>query len=656
MRDDERVRGAIRRAVEAVDPPDPKLERVIGRARRLRRRRVIAAVVASALVLAGIGVPLGVLAGLGGNHAVAGSGQLDSFGIRLAVPDGWDGRISWTTDQVGPVLQAGTFPLPQPGDDFLRRAMKAMGPDDLVLTLHEFTPSCPCTGFQEASLPVEIRAGDDVSDAGFDPGHAYAERAFVTGDRWFVLGAAFGADPPSDAAERQANTVLSTLSIDGSLTGGPTDDPAGGAVHGPGFDPAPGWNTLHAAATVASSNLSPDWASTEPFTASDLAQIARYDLVQFVPGHTLLRLPPDGVVITASVAFPGQATQPGPPNFPDRTLPLTLDDSGGCGAWEGEVSATVPQCTIWARVGGIDVDVRVYFGTPNPSDAARAAANAELARLHFPEAETSPSAPPPLTGGTSELDRDDGISLLVPDGWSYVQDPSGPTEPRTVLAISNVLIPLGGECAPSAALDALPPQGVLAWVILYGDTQGNAFPPRPAGFSLDPSTLAPYECSGVPSFMFRFSDQGRDFQVHVVLGPKASDADRDMLLASLSSMVVDRCPPAESPPPTSSFGILAPARDAAGQPVQFQGPTGRGEDWFWSPLDRIEVWWSKDPLGAPGGGSALLLGTVHPGTACSFSVSFVVPNVPPGDYLITALGYDAGGSGVMAERRFVVTP
>src|SRR5436309_1210799 len=111
--------------------PALELERVAGRARRLRRRRSAAAVVASALGLSGIGVPLGVLAGLGSNSAVPGSGQLDAFGIGLTLPDGWDGRLSWTTDQVGPVVQAATFPLPQPGDDFLRRAMKSMGPEDV---------------------------------------------------------------------------------------------------------------------------------------------------------------------------------------------------------------------------------------------------------------------------------------------------------------------------------------------------------------------------------------------------------------------------------------------------------------------------------------------------------------------------------------------
>src|SRR5438045_982039 len=199
MTDDDAVRVAVRRALGSASAPDPALERVEGRARRLRRRAIVAAVVASTLVLAGIGVPLALLASLGGDQAVAGAGQLDAFDVGLTLPDGWDGRISWTTDQVGPVMQAATFPLPQPGDDFLRRAMKAMGPDDIVLTVHDFSPSCPCTGFAAASLPASISAADVVSDPGFDPGHAYAERALQTGSRWLVLGVAFGTDPPSDS-------------------------------------------------------------------------------------------------------------------------------------------------------------------------------------------------------------------------------------------------------------------------------------------------------------------------------------------------------------------------------------------------------------------------------------------------------------------------
>jgi hypothetical protein len=648
----------VGRAIERLDAPDPRLDRVLGRARRLRRRRIVGAMLASSLVLAGVGVPLGLLAALGGSHAAAGTGRLEAFGIGITLPEGWNGRISWTTDQVGPVLQAATFTLPASGHDFLRRAMKAMGPRDVVVTLHEFTPSCPCSGFTSGGLPISIGPGDVVSDPGFDPGHAYAERAFQVSGRWFALGVAFGTAPPEAPAEQQANSVLSTLSIDDGLSGGPIGDPPGGVLPIPRFDPASGWNTLRAPSPVASNNLSPIWASTEPFTASDLADIARYDLVQFRPGGTLRRLPPDGVVIIASLPFPPEAPQPGAPNFPDRTLPLNLEDSRGCGEWEGEVSTTVPECLILGQVDGLDVDVRVYFGTPNPTDAARAEADAELARLRFPAVESSPSAPAPLQTGTAELDQHGGISILIPGGWSFLEDPSGPDEPKTVFAVSNVPIPQGGDCAPTTAQDALPPDGVLAWAIEYHGPQGNDFPPRPDRFSLDPSTLAPYECSDVPSYMFRFSDQGREFQVHVVLGPQASDADRDRLLASLSSMEVDRCPPAESPPLVSEVGTLSPDTGPPKTSVTFSGlPTGRTENSFWTQADRIEAWWTKSGLPtSPPREAQLKLAELGLGVECSVGLSFEVPDVRPGRYQVTVLIYDPEGFGVEAERSFSVTP
>src|SRR5205823_1449752 len=98
-------------------------------------------------------------------------------------------------------------------------------------------------------------------------------------------------------------------------------------------------------------------------------------------------------------------------------------------------------------------------------------------------------------------------------------------------AIANYSIEHGGECAPTTALQALPPDGALAWVIEYHDTQGNNFPPRPDRFSLDLSSLANYECSGIhASYMFRFQDAARYFQVQVAFGDRASDEVRNEML------------------------------------------------------------------------------------------------------------------------------
>jgi WD40-like Beta Propeller Repeat len=272
----------------------------------------------------------------------------------------------------------------------------------------------------------------------------------------------------------------------------------------------------------------------------------------------------------------------------------------------------------------------------------------------------SASAPAPLTQGTAQFDPEDGVWLLSPRDWSFLPHPSGPDEPETLFAIANYPIGRGGECAPTAALETLPADGVLAWMIEYHDSQGDDFPSRPDRFSLDPSSLANYECSGThASYRFRFQDAGRYFQVHVVLGNRASDEVRDEVLASLSSLLVDRCAPVEGPVLVSEFGTLSPDRGSAGDSISLSGPTGRDENWFWSPLDKIEVWWSSRGIGVPQETSDQhLMATIEPGESCSFNAQFRVPRVSPGRYLVTVLFYFAEqsqGYGLAAERTFTVT-
>lgn len=271
---------------------------------------------------------------------------------------------------------------------------------------------------------------------------------------------------------------------------------------------------------------------------------------------------------------------------------------------------------------------------------------------------SSPSAPAALTRGTAQHEAQEGIWVLTPLDWSYLARPSGPYEPSTLFAVASYPIERGGDCAPTTALEALPADGALAWVIEYRDTQGNEFPPRPERFSLDPSSLSNYECSGThATYMFRFQDEGRYFQVHVAFGEQASADLQDEMLASLSSLVVDLCPPAEPPVLVSEFGSLIPDHGAAGEIVTLSGPTGRDGNWFWSSREKIEVWWSPEPIGVPEEtGAKLLLASIDPRRSCDFTVTFPTPDVPPGRYVITILGYHQGeGFGWMGERRFTVT-
>jgi hypothetical protein len=172
---------------------------------------------------------------------------------------------------------------------------------------------------------------------------------------------------------------------------------------------------------------------------------------------------------------------------------------------------------------------------------------------------------------------------------------------------------------------------------------------------LDPSTLANYECSGSrQSYLIRFEDEGRTFQLHVAFGHRASPAVRGRMLAILSSLKVDRCPPTVDL--TRLRAVLTPTRGPVGTPVTLSAPTGRDEDGFWSPLTKIEVWWSVGALGAPvEGHQRQLVATIDPGVECSFDATFRVPATQLGTYVITVIDYDAGGFGYWPGQTFVVT-
>ena len=372
---------------------------------------------------------------------------------------------------------------------------------------------------------------------------------------------------------------------------------------------------------------------------------------------------PDGLAI----AFAGVSG--GPIEFEHDIYVMTADGSGITKLTEGLGFPTMPTWSPdGSRIALLDWSTDRLLvinadGTDLETIAARASGccpawQPAALEEESPEPSVTPSAPPALTQGAAQFDPEDGIWVLTPLDWSFLVDPSGPYEPKTLFAVANYPIEPGGECAPSTALGALPADGALAWVIEYHDAEGNDFPTRPDRFSLDPSSLSNYECSGThATYMLRFQDQGRYFQVHMALGEQASGDVRDDMLASLSSLVVDQCPPAEPPVLVSDFGSLIPDRGLAGGTVTLSGPTGRDEKWFWSPLEKIEVWWSPETLRVPAETrDKLLLASIDTLSSCDFTVTIATPEVPAGRYVITILGYWEDGSfGWMGERTFTVT-
>jgi hypothetical protein len=154
-----------------------------------------------------------------------------------------------------------------------------------------------------------------------------------------------------------------------------------------------------------------------------------------------------------------------------------------------------------------------------------------------------------------------GISVRQPASWHRVAPPiSGLSYPGERLLLTSYPTSAGGGCGPDRAIKDLPASGALIYLLEYRPSVGDpwrglrrsSFPPRPAHFALRRSALGHYECVvGVPSYLIRFRDADRPFQLHVALGPRATPARRAQVLRVLDSL---RFEPLPAPPPDPFAG------------------------------------------------------------------------------------------------------
>jgi len=139
--------------------------------------------------------------------------------------------------------------------------------------------------------------------------------------------------------------------------------------------------------------------------------------------------------------------------------------------------------------------------------------------------------------------HDRGVTLRYPPAWHATTTPlTHVTDPVQVVAIASYPLPKNNHgddgCEPKEALDHLPPTGALLFGWEYpagsgfGPPKASDFPPRPARFRL--THVARFECLG-PSYGLVFRDHGRFFQIHVVLGRRASPALRRLVLRILDT-------------------------------------------------------------------------------------------------------------------------
>jgi hypothetical protein len=358
-------------------------ERVASRRPRPRMPdlRTLGTAVAALILLAGVAVPLALVSGLGEDRTLApgGARQIAGYGLRVDLPEGWDGRIRGPAGvSFGPHLHAANFELPEPDDDVASAARGGMNEGQVTIVVIDVTTALardvrgPQDRYEPIELPVSIRA-EDFTDRveAVDPDHASARRQFSVEGRSLEVRVEFGTDPAPDPLVAEANTVLSTLSV----------EPVGGT-----------------------------------------------------------------------------------------------------------------------------------------------------------------------SGYQRHADIDDGLAITIPDAWTFHQDPTRPIEPKNVFGVGSWAFPGGGECAPTAAQDDLPRDGVLFWLMEYaGDQPASDFPPRPQRFELDRQTLGVYECSSVPSYMIRFQEDGRSFQVHVAFGAESSESLEPEVLRALDGLEVTAPVPEDCP-------------------------------------------------------------------------------------------------------------
>ena len=145
---------------------------------------------------------------------------------------------------------------------------------------------------------------------------------------------------------------------------------AGTNFVGVGFLPAQGW-------TVVQSD------SAGPTAARSIAANVRlhpHDRPDGPPRFTLATLPPDGVVIHATLTFRGDPAAD--VNFPVRRLPLRFSHASPASALEDPVTSPprVSRYRVRAGVGTYNVDAWIYFGSA-PSAAETAAVQHQLDRL-----------------------------------------------------------------------------------------------------------------------------------------------------------------------------------------------------------------------------------------------------------------------------------
>jgi hypothetical protein len=143
--------------------------------------------------------------------------DIQGYGLKMRIPDGWDGRIYQQSPQDAVTLEATSARLAPVAEDSVLQTEQGMGNGDVYIRLSDIGAAPPYVGkdsdWRVVSSPPAIRPTDFQE---FVEGHslpAGTASAMVIKGRAFMVYVGFGSWP-SPAAVGQLNQILGQLQVD----------------------------------------------------------------------------------------------------------------------------------------------------------------------------------------------------------------------------------------------------------------------------------------------------------------------------------------------------------------------------------------------------------------------------------------------------------
>jgi hypothetical protein len=396
-----------------------------------------------------------------------------------------------------PVGEANSFP-----DGWPDKTEKALPADGIILvanySIDSRNPLPASQNFPERALPLTIDEPPSVAYEGQEPDRAQAVVNATVNGRYVSVRIVFGTGDPSPDLVGEAEEELGRL-----IVASPPETTASLEDFGLRMDLPDTWHGILFRWPVGEPTLH---ASTVPITDLYDGSSARE------------ALGPDDLFLVLAENYASAI------HYEPVSLPVAIRPEDACPTCEilDDGTSPPPGHSLFYRsvaLAGRQFDLFVEFGTRVPTSEQFARVNDVLETLQI----DPPDSPGPSI--ESAVVPTNPVSVDLPAGWVGKDDPvPSASAPRVVAAWGTWDFPTGGECGPEPALEDLPTDGALVWVVEYADPgyAGDFIPLMPQ-FSIDLQTPpARWECAAAaPSRVYLFGVAGRFFEAHVAFGSDA---------------------------------------------------------------------------------------------------------------------------------------